>query len=113
MHFSKAFDTSNHELLVAKLNAYGSGNEALQLAFSYFNNRKQRVKITEKTIMWYTTSVLGPIIFNIYSNNLFLFLNKIDVCTIADDSTSFVSEKNFAELLEKLERDSELAIYWF
>ena len=57
MHFSKAFDTSNHELLVVKLNAYGSGKEALQLAFSYFNNRKQRVKITEKTIMWYTTSI--------------------------------------------------------
>ena len=58
-------------------------------------------------------SVLGPIIFNIYSNNLFLFLNKIDVCAIADDSTLFVCEKYFAELLEKLERNSELAINWF
>ena len=57
MNLSKVFDTSSHELLVAKLNAYGSGKEALKLVFSYFNNRKQRVKITERTIMWYTTSI--------------------------------------------------------
>ena len=50
-------------------------------------------------------SVLGTILFNIYSNHLFLFLNKIDVCTIAIDTTSFVCRKNIAELSGELERN--------
>ena len=50
-------------------------------------------------------SVLGTILFNIYSNHLFLFLNKIDVCTIAIDTTPFVCCKNIAELSGELERN--------
>ena len=57
MNLSKAFGISNHELLVAKRNAYGTGKEAFKLVVSYFNNRKERVKITERTIMWYTRSI--------------------------------------------------------
>ena len=42
---------------------------------------------------------------------LFLFLSEIDVCNFADDTTPFVCHKNLAELLEKLERNPELAIH--
>ena len=45
MDLSKAFDTINYELLVAKLNVYGFSNEALKLILSYLRNRKQRVKV--------------------------------------------------------------------
>ena len=42
---SKAFDSMNYKILVAKLNAYGFSKEKIRLIFSYLNNRKQRVKI--------------------------------------------------------------------
>ena len=41
-------------------------------------------------------SVLEPIIFNIYLNNLFLFLNEIDICNFANDTTPFVCRKKLA-----------------
>ena len=53
----------------------------------------------------------NQVFFNIYLNDLFLFLNKIDVCNFANDNTPFVWNKNLAELLEKLERNSELDIH--
>ena len=57
--------------------------------------------------------MLVPIFTYIYLNILFLFLNEIDVCNFAYDTTPFVCHKNLTELLEKLERNSELLIYWF
>ena len=57
--------------------------------------------------------MLGPVLFNIYLNDLFLFLNEIDVSNFAIDTSHFVCHKNLKELLEKLERNSELAIHWF
>ena len=45
MDLSKAFETINHELLIAKLNAYGFDKSALKLIKSYLNNRWQRTKI--------------------------------------------------------------------
>ena len=48
LDFSKAFDTVNHELLLAKLKAYGFSANALQLMHIYLNNRKQQVQINNK-----------------------------------------------------------------
>ena len=57
--------------------------------------------------MWCTAKIcVGTSFFNIYSNNLFLFLNEIDACNFADDTTPFVCHKNHAVLLEKLETNS-------
>ena len=50
---------------------------------------------------------------NVPLNDSFSFLNEIDVCNYAHDSTPFACHKNLAELLEKLERNSELATNWF
>ena len=49
---SKAFDCLSHELLIAKLDAYGFDKNALKLINSYLSNRKQRVKIDEKYSSW-------------------------------------------------------------
>ena len=45
MDFSKAFDCLSHDLIIAKLAAYGLGNRALQIIYSYLKNRKQSVKL--------------------------------------------------------------------
>ena len=50
--------------------------------------------------------MLEAILFHLYLNKLFLFLNEIDISNFADDTTPSVYQKNLAELLEKLERNS-------
>ena len=52
MDFSKAFDTMNHEFLIAKLGAYGFQEDALVFMKSYFMNRQQRVRVNSNFSMW-------------------------------------------------------------
>ena len=56
---SKAFDCLSHDLLIAKLDAYGFDKKSLKLVYSYLSNRKQRVKIND------TYSSLGEILFGV------------------------------------------------
>ena len=82
MNLSKAFDTLNHDLLIAKLAVYGFETNALRYMKSYLPNRKQRVRVNKTFSEWerITTgvpqcSILGPLIFSIFLNDLFfLFL---------------------------------------
>ena len=87
MDLSKAFDTINHELLMAKLHAYGFSIEALEILLSYLQERWQRVKINTTFSSWTQLlqgvpqgSVLGPMLFNIYISDMFFALNEIDIC---------------------------------
>ena len=80
MDISKAFDTVNHDLLTAKLEAYGFSNNALLFMFSYLKNRSQRVCIYSSFNTWEEIkdgvpqgSILGPLLFNISLNNIFYF----------------------------------------
>ena len=105
MDLSKAFDTLNYELLIVKLHAYEFGKESLMLLSSYLSNCWQRTKIN-------ATSVLGPLLFNIYLNDLFFFLD-CNVWNFADCTTSFICYKNLDFVLSELERNSNIAIYCF
>ena len=91
---SKAFDTINHDFLVAKLHAYGFNNDSLKLLYGYLNNRWNRAKFNHKFSSWKELSqgfpqgfVLEPLPFNIYLNNLFSLSGFPDLCNFAEDTT--------------------------
>ena len=58
-------------------------------------------------------SVLGPLLFNIYINDMFYITELTDVCNFADDTTFHVCDSGLEDLLNSLELDANLAIEWF
>ena len=120
MDLSKAFDCLNHELLIATLSAYGFSTSALRLIHSYLNERKQRVRMNGSFSTWRETtigvpqgSVLGPLLFNIYLNGLFMFVKDAQICNYADDTTIYACDNNVESIIETLEGDALKIAEWF
>ena len=114
MELSIAFDSIPHDLLIDKLHAYGLVENALVLMYSYLKKRKQSVRINNtyssfKTILSGVPhgSVLGPILFNFYINDLFLFIKQATLYNYADDSTM-----DFFQDFFKFSRVARVALNW-
>ena len=120
MGLSKVFDTLNQKLITAKLGAYGFDTKALYYIKSYLDNRKQRVRVNRNFSSWQEIiagvpqgSILGPLLFNIFVNDLFLFVSSSNLSNYADDNTLYTSGYNLKEVKEVLLNDLNKVTEWF
>ena len=117
---SKAFDCIPHDLIIAKLAAYGFDTNVLKLIHNYPSNRKQRVKVNNaysisKDIFYGVLqgSILGPLVFNIHLCDLFYFLENTDITSYAYDNTLYSAEINKEKVINTIETSSQIFFNWF
>ena len=102
------------------LRAYGFNKKALTFLYSNLKRRKQSVKINDTESFFQILlsavpqgSILGPILFNLFMNDLFFFVKEVELANFADDNTIYLGSKDLTELLEILRKECETAINWF
>ena len=119
--FRNLAKVTNHRMFrMPVLKAYGFSNQAFRLLQSYFCNRFQRNIINGSFVSWNEVitgvpqgSILGPLLFNIFLNDIFLFISKCQLCNYADDNTLYKSGKNIQKIKNDLEMDFMILRKWF
>ena len=118
LDLSKAFDRVWHKGLLYKLECSGISGSLPALIRDFLANREQRVLLNGKNSEWATISaavpqgsVLGPLFFLVYINDLVDDLNS-DVKIFADDTSLFSFVNDVARTAEELNRDLEMVNLW-
>ena len=102
------------------MEAYGFSYSALRYIYNYLSNRKQRAKVNNSFSEWCNIlfgvpqgSILGPLLFNIYINDICAFLEKCEIINFSDDKIPYCFNKTNESLLKDIEFDANVLIQWF
>ena len=105
LDLSKAFDSIQHNILYQKLENIGIEQNAIELIKSFLTDRQQRVKVNNVYSDWIDLSqgvpqgtVLGPLLFNLYVNDMLTCVEDCKLVQYADDTCIFISGKNIDEI---------------
>ena len=108
------------ELLIAKLRRYGLDQNAVEFFKSYLSNHYQFCKTNNTLGDWRKIiagvpqgSILGPLLFNIFLNDIFLFLKNANLGNYADDSTLDAYNKNLETVISNLRQEFSILSNWF
>ena len=100
--------------------AYDFEDSTTSLISDYLSKRYQRVKIGSVFSSYLEIlrgvpqgSILGPILFNIFINDLIFFIQETEVCNFADDTTIYSCSLNYKEAAHKLSNDTHIVLNWF
>ncbi len=120
MDLFKAFDCIPHDLMIAKLQAYGMSNQSLAFMCSYLRNPKQRVKVLGeksdwlKLIKWVPqVSIMGPKIFTFFMNDFCWLFSEAILGNYTDNNTLTVICEIVDEVIHILGAEGRLALKWF
>ena len=120
MDLSKAFDTIDHHILLQKLYLYGIRGLPLQWFHSYLSNRKQYVVVDgvesrqlDVNLGVPQGSVLGPLLFLIYVNDIVNSSNLLKFSLFADDTVVLYSHKNVTTLVSTINQELQMLNDWF
>ena len=120
MDLYKAFDCGPHDLLLAKLAAYGVDGNLLCYIYSYLLNRKQCMRINNINSDFLNVvsgvpqgSIVGPILFNCFFSDFFYVIETANADNFAVDNTLSAFANNIENLIHLLESECSVAIKWF
>ena len=119
LDFSKAFDTINHNILIKKLEYYGVRGVANNWFVSYLSGRKQFVTVNsvqsepcQITFGVPQRSVLGPLLFLLYINDIHKCSSILDFHLFADDANLFFEQRSIADLQAVINEELSKVAAW-